>query len=77
MPGSTDSRDPIKLLQRRDITTWINTLLFFNNDEKEVHDWSGNSIVKQITNKEQLQQFFINELTYKNRIYGAFQLNNI
>lgn len=64
-------------LQGQDITTWINTLVFFNDDEKEVHDWSDNSIVKRITNKEQLQQFFINELTSKNRIYGAFQLNNI
>jgi hypothetical protein len=64
-------------LQSQDITTWVNTLLFFNHDEKEVHDWSDHSIVKRITNKEQLQQFFINELTSKNRIYGAFQLNNI
>jgi hypothetical protein len=64
-------------LQRQDITTWINTLLFFNDDEKEVHDWSDNSIVKRITNKEQIQHFFINEITSKNRIYGAFQLNNI
>lgn len=64
-------------LQCQDITTWINTLLFFNDDEKKVHDWSDNSIVKRVTNKEQLQQFFINELTSKNRIYGAFQLNNI
>ncbi len=64
-------------LQSQDITTWINTLVFFNYDEKEVHDWSDNSIVKRITNKEQLQQFFINELTSKDRIYGAFQLQNI
>jgi hypothetical protein len=64
-------------LEGKDITTWINTLLFFNDDEKEVHDWSDHSIVKRITNKDQLQQFFINELTSKNRIYGAFQLNNI
>jgi hypothetical protein len=64
-------------LQSQDITTWINTLVFFNYDEKEVHDWSDNSIVKRLTNKEQLQQFFINELTSKNRIYGAFQLQNI
>lgn len=64
-------------LQSQDITTWINTLVFFNDDEKEVHDWSDNSIVKRLTNKEQLQQFFINELTSKNRIYGAFQLQNI
>ncbi|MBV7509012.1 NERD domain-containing protein [Bacillus sp. sid0103] len=64
-------------LQSQDITTWINTLVFFNNDEKEVHDWSDNSIVKRLANKEQLQQFFIHELTSKNRIYGAFQLNTI
>jgi hypothetical protein len=64
-------------LEGKDITTWINTLLFFNDDEKEVHDWSDHSIVKRITNKDQLQQFFINELTSKDRIYGAFQLNNI
>lgn len=64
-------------LQSQDIQTWINTLLFFNDDEKVVHDWSENSIVKRLTNKEQLQQFFINELTSKNRIYGAFQLQNI
>jgi hypothetical protein len=64
-------------LAGKDITTWINTLLFFNDDVKEVHDWSDNSIVKRITNKEQLQHFFINEITSKNRIYGAFQLNNI
>jgi hypothetical protein len=64
-------------LEGKDITTWINTLLFFNDDEKEVHDWSDHSIVKRVTNKEQLHQFFINELTSKNRIYGAFQLNNI
>ena len=64
-------------LEGKDITTWINTLLFFNDDEKEVHDWSDHSIVKRITNKDQLQQFFINEITSKNRIYGAFQLNNI
>ncbi|MEH7308591.1 nuclease-related domain-containing protein [Neobacillus drentensis] len=64
-------------LQSQDVTTWINTLVFFNDDEKEVHDWSDNSIVKRLTNKEQLQQFFIHELTSKNRIYGAFQLNTI
>jgi hypothetical protein len=64
-------------LEGKDITTWINTLLFFNDDKKEVHDWSDHSIVKRVTNKEQLHQFFINELTSKNRIYGAFQLNNI
>ncbi|MDR7236539.1 nuclease-related domain-containing protein [Neobacillus drentensis] len=64
-------------LEGKDITTWINPLLFFNDDEKEVHDWSDNNLVKRITNKEQLQQFFINELTSKNRIYGAFQLNTI
>lgn len=64
-------------LQSQDITTWINSLVFFNYDEKELHDWSDNSTVKRFTNKEQLQQFFINELTSKNRIYGAFQLNNI
>ena len=64
-------------LQGQDITTWINTLVFFNYDEKEVHDWSDNSIVKRLTNKEQLQQYFINELTSKDRIYGAFQLQNI
>ncbi|MDQ0201059.1 nuclease-related domain-containing protein [Neobacillus ginsengisoli] len=64
-------------LQSQEITTWINTLVFFNYDEKEVHDWSDNSIVKRLTNKEQLQQFFINELTSKNRIYGAFQLQNL
>jgi hypothetical protein len=64
-------------LQSQDISTWINTLVFFNFDEKEVHDWSDNSIVKRFTNKEQLQQFFINELTSQKRIYGAFQLKNI
>ncbi|MFL6518508.1 MAG: hypothetical protein ACJ8GL_10560, partial [Bacillus sp. (in: firmicutes)] len=64
-------------LQSQDITTWLNTLIFFNDDEKELHDWSDNSIVKRFSNKEQLQQFFINELTSKDRIYGAFQLNNI
>jgi hypothetical protein len=64
-------------LKRQDIETWINTLVFFNYDEKEVHDWPDNSIVKQFTNKEQLQQFFINELTSRERIYGAFQLKNI
>jgi hypothetical protein len=64
-------------LEGKDITTWINPLLFFNDDEKEVHDWSDNSLVKRLTNKEQLQQFFINELTSKNRIYGAFQLKTI
>ena len=64
-------------LEGKDIPTWINPLLFFNDDEKEVHDWSDHSIVKRLTNKEQLHQFFIHELTTKNRIYGAFQLNNI
>jgi hypothetical protein len=64
-------------LESQDITTWINTSVYFNSDEKEVHDWSDNSIVKRFTEKEQLQQFFINEITSKNRIYGAFQLNNI
>ncbi|WP_066254315.1 nuclease-related domain-containing protein [Neobacillus drentensis] len=64
-------------LEGKDITTWITPLLFFNDNEKEVHDWSDNSLVKRVTNKEQLQQFFINELTSKNRIYGAFQLNTI
>jgi Nuclease-related domain len=64
-------------LKRQDIETWINTLVFFNYDEKEIHDWPDNSIVKQFTNKEQLQQFFINELTSRERIYGAFQLKNI
>lgn len=64
-------------LEGKDIPTWIHPLLFFNDDEKEVHDWSDHSIVKRLTNKEQLQQFFIHELTTKNRLYGAFQLNNI
>ncbi|PEQ88960.1 hypothetical protein CN481_19120 [Bacillus sp. AFS006103] len=64
-------------LEGKDIPTWIHPLLFFNDDEKEVHDWSDHSIVKRLTNKEQLHQFFIHELTTKNRIYGAFQLNNI
>jgi hypothetical protein len=66
-------------LQGQDITTWINTLVFFNYDEneKEVHDWSDNSIVKRVSDKEQLQQYFIHELTSKDRIYGAFQLQNI
>ncbi|MEH6908544.1 nuclease-related domain-containing protein [Neobacillus drentensis] len=64
-------------LEGKDIPTWIHPLLFFNGDEKEVHDWSDHSIVKRLTNKEQLHQFFIHELTTKNRIYGAFQLNNI
>ncbi|MDQ0202060.1 nuclease-related domain-containing protein [Neobacillus ginsengisoli] len=64
-------------LQSQDIKTWINNLVFFNHAKKEVHDWSDNSIVKRFTNKEQLQQYFINELTSQKRIYGAFQLNNI
>lgn len=64
-------------LKSQDIETWINILVFFNHDEKELHDWSDNSIVKRFTNKEELQQFFINELTSQKRIYGAFQLNNI
>lgn len=64
-------------LKSKDIETWINILVFFNHDQKEVHDWSDNSIVKRFTNNEQLQQFFINELTSQKRIYGAFQLNNI
>ena len=64
-------------LQSQDIPSWINTLVFFNYDVKELHDWSENSIVKRVANKEQLHQFFINELTSKNRIYGAFQLNTI
>ncbi|WP_026567158.1 nuclease-related domain-containing protein [Bacillus sp. UNC41MFS5] len=64
-------------LENQDITTWINTLVFFNYDVKELHDWSDNSLVNRVANKEQLHQFFINELTSKNRIYGAFQLNTI
>ncbi|MGM0829122.1 MAG: nuclease-related domain-containing protein [Bacillota bacterium] len=64
-------------LKSQDIETWVNILVFFNHDEKELHDWSDNSIVKRFTNSEQLQQFFINELTSQKRIYGAFQLNNI
>ncbi|KAA0566528.1 nuclease-related domain-containing protein [Rossellomorea aquimaris] len=64
-------------LKSQDIETWVNLLVFFNHDEKELHDWSDNSIVKRFTNSEQLQQFFINELTSQKRIYGAFQLNNI
>ncbi|MFB5196006.1 nuclease-related domain-containing protein [Neobacillus sp. KR4-4] len=64
-------------LESQDITSWINTLVFFNYDVKELHDWSDNSIVHRVANKEQLHQFFINELTSKNRIYGAFQLNTI
>jgi hypothetical protein len=64
-------------LQSQDIKTWINTLVFFNYEKKEIHDWSDNSIVKRFTNKEQLQHFFINELTSQKRIYGAFQLKNI
>ncbi|WP_223587604.1 nuclease-related domain-containing protein [Neobacillus bataviensis] len=64
-------------LQSQDIKTWINTLVFFNHDEKEVHDWSDNSIVKRISTQDQLQQYFIHELTSRDRIYGAFQLKNI
>jgi hypothetical protein len=64
-------------LKSQDIVTWINTLVFFNHDQKEVHDWSDNSIVKRFTNKEQLRHFYINELTSQKRIYGAFQLKNI
>jgi hypothetical protein len=64
-------------LKRKDIETWINTLVFFNEDDKEVHDWSENSVVKRFTTQEQLQKFFINELTSQKRIYGAFQLKNI
>ena len=64
-------------LQSQDVTTWITPLVFFNDEEKEVHDWSDNSKVKRLTNNEQLQQYFKNELTSKNRIYGAFQLQNI
>ncbi|MFP5111706.1 nuclease-related domain-containing protein [Bacillaceae bacterium C204] len=64
-------------LKDQDVTTWINTVVFFNDDEKEVHDWSDNSLVKRVSNPEQLQRFFLNELTSKNRIYGAFQLQNI
>lgn len=64
-------------LKDQDITTWINTVVFFNADENEVHDWSDNSLVKRVSNPEQLQRFFLNELTSKNRIYGAFQLQNI
>lgn len=64
-------------LKSQDIDTWINTLIFFNHDEKEVHDWSDNSVVKRFTDQEQLQRFFINELTSQKRLYGAFQLKNI
>ncbi len=64
-------------LEGQDIKTWINPLVFFNSDKKELHDWSDNSIVIRLTNKEQLHRFFIDELTSKKRIYGAFQLNNI
>lgn len=64
-------------LKRQNLDAWINTILFFNEEEKDVHDWSDNSVVKRFTNKEQLHKYFINELTSKNRIYGAFQLKNI
>jgi hypothetical protein len=64
-------------LKRQELDTWINTILFFNDEDKDVHDWSDNSVVKRFTNSEQLQKYFINELTSKNRIYGAFQLKNI
>lgn len=64
-------------LQSQDIKTWINTSVFFNHNQKEVHDWYDTSIVKRFTNKEQLQQYFLNELTSQKRIYGAFQLNNV
>jgi hypothetical protein len=64
-------------LKRQEIETWINTLVFFNENDKELHDWSDNSVVKRFTAKEQLQKFFIHELTSQKRIYGAFQLKNI
>jgi hypothetical protein len=64
-------------LKSQEIKTWITPLLFFNHEESEVHDWSDNSIVTRICNKEQLQHFFFQELTTKERIYGAFQLKNI
>ncbi|MDP4154946.1 MAG: nuclease-related domain-containing protein [Bacillota bacterium] len=64
-------------LKRQEIETWINTLVFFNENDKELHDWSDNSVVRRFTTKEQLQKFFINELTSQKRIYGAFQLKNI
>jgi len=64
-------------LKRQEIETWINTLVFFNEKDKELHDWSDNSVVKRFTAKEQLQKFFINELASQKRIYGAFQLKNI
>ncbi|MGZ0135378.1 nuclease-related domain-containing protein [Priestia megaterium] len=47
---------------------WINALVFFNYEKKHVvHDWSTNNKVTRVTSQTELDRFFRNEVTTKNK----------
>ncbi|MED4013278.1 nuclease-related domain-containing protein [Priestia aryabhattai] len=57
---------------------WTNALVFFNYEKKQVvHDWSTNNIVTRVTSQTELNHFFRNEITTKNRKYNATEINEI
>lgn len=59
-------------------TVWINALVFFNYEKKHVvHDWSTNKKVTRVTSQTELDRFFRNEVTTKNRKYNATEINEI
>lgn len=59
-------------------TVWINALVFFNYEKKHVvHDWSNNKKVTRVTSQTELDRFFRNEVTTKNRKYNATEINEI
>lgn len=64
-------------LKKKNISAWINTVVFFNYDNKEVHDWSENSKVKRLINKEQLITFFGSELMSQKPKLSAEELQTI
>lgn len=57
---------------------WKNALVFFNYEKKQiVHDWSTNNKVTRVTSQTELDRFFRNEVTTKNRKYNATEINEI
>ncbi|MDP1420109.1 nuclease-related domain-containing protein [Peribacillus simplex] len=56
---------------------WVESIVFFNHDDKTLYDWSTNPKVKRMAEKEELVQFFKTEITGRDRRYSAHQLNEI
>ncbi|MEP9408589.1 nuclease-related domain-containing protein [Peribacillus frigoritolerans] len=57
---------------------WIDSIVFFNHDDKTLYDWSTNyPKVIRMAEKEELVQFFRNEITGKKRQYPALKLKEI